>query len=67
VQYEHIKNYSTPFEETGTFPTCSYYKDAACCSADTVQQCDPLVLLVHHFECLDVCVTIHGAIEMSMC
>lgn len=36
VRYEHIKDYSTPFEQDGTFPTCSYYKDAACCTAETV-------------------------------
>ena len=39
VRYEHIKDYSTPFEEGGAFPTCAYYKDAACCSAETVDAC----------------------------
>eukprot|EP00892_Ulva_mutabilis_P010740 jgi/Ulvmu1/8038/UM004_0275.1 len=38
VRYEHIKDFSTPFEEGKQYPTCKYYQDAACCSQETVQQ-----------------------------
>ena len=44
VRYDHIKDFSTPFEEGMTHSTCKYYQDAACCSHDTVQQCVPLFL-----------------------
>lgn len=41
VRYDHIKDYSTPFEQHATFPTCAYYQDAACCTAETVDACGP--------------------------
>ena len=46
VRYDHIKDYSTPFEQDATFPTCAYYQDAACCTAETVDACGPPLLPV---------------------
>lgn len=42
VRYDHIKDFSTPFEQGKQYPTCNYYKDAACCSHDTVTKCATL-------------------------
>jgi hypothetical protein len=42
VRYEGIKDYSTPFESPTAFPTCNYYREAACCNATTVQEYDSL-------------------------
>lgn len=42
VRYDHIKDFSTPFEEGKQYPTCNQYKDAACCSHEIVTECASL-------------------------
>lgn len=39
VRNAHSKDFSTPFEAGKDYSTCKYYKDAACCSHETVQEC----------------------------
>jgi hypothetical protein len=53
VRNPHSGNdYSTPFDGPATnYPACKNYKDAACCDAKTVQECEFCSVWSIEFAC----------------